>query len=261
MPAPYMQKLIMNPAPGERVLRFVGDRLAFTLGGGSGSESGLPQGWRAMLRTNLGAAASLRHEIIHAHTGKFALADASWRDLPMEYTNGQWRRELACCEAGYFRAKAYAVDPQGRQHWPDGPDAGVSIHPDRFRSDNTIYCAFARMLGATRSAKVTTNPVLETELAELDKQGYTVIPPSGKLRDLTKQLPHIIDTLGCRILHLLPINPTPTTYARFGRVGSPYAGLDLTAIDPALIEFDRRTTGVAQFCELAGAVHGQGARL
>ena len=43
--------------------------------------------------------------------------------------------------------------------------------------------------------------------------------------------------------------PTPTTYARFGRFGSPYAALDLTMIDPALVEFDRRTTGIDQFRE------------
>ena len=42
-----MQKLIMHPAAGERVLRFVGDRLAFTLSGRGGDP--LPKGWRAML--------------------------------------------------------------------------------------------------------------------------------------------------------------------------------------------------------------------
>ena len=71
-------------------------------------------------------------------------------------------------------------------------------------------------------------------------------------------MPHIIDTLGCRILHLLPVNPTPTTYARFGRFGSPYAALDLTAIDPALVEFDKRTTGIDQFRELTYATHLRG---
>src|SRR5881409_1014878 len=218
----------MHPAPGERVLRFVGDRLAFSLSSGG---QGLPKGWRALLRTNLGRARILRHDIIHAHTGKFGLADASWRDIPMEWTGAEWRRELALCEPGYFRAKAYAVDAQGRQHWPDGPDVGISIHPDRFRSANTIYCAFTRMFGQSRAAHVTRNPLLEMQLAELDQQGYTVIPPSGKLRDLIKQLPHIIDTLGCRVLHLLPITPTPTTYARFGRFGSPYALQDFTAVD------------------------------
>ncbi len=81
------------------------------------------------------------------------------------------------------------------------------------------------------------------------------------MRDLTKQLPHIVQTLGCRILHLLPVHPTPTTYARFGRFGSPYAALDLTAIDPALVEFDKRTTGIDQFCELTYAAHSLGARV
>ena len=86
-------------------------------------------------------------------------------------------------------------------------------------------------------------------------------PPSGKLRDLARQLPHIVQTLGCRVLHLLPVHPVPTTYARFGRFGSPYAALDLTAIDPALVEFDHRTTGVDQFCELTSAAHALGARV
>ncbi|HEX7577709.1 MAG TPA: glycogen debranching enzyme N-terminal domain-containing protein, partial [Verrucomicrobiae bacterium] len=57
------------------------------------------------------------------------------------------------------------------------------------------------------------------------------------------------------------MHPTPTTYARFGRFGSPYAALDLTAVDPALVEFDKRTTGVDQFCELTWAAHSLGARV
>ncbi|MBK8727146.1 MAG: glycogen debranching enzyme N-terminal domain-containing protein, partial [Holophagaceae bacterium] len=69
--------------------------------------------------------------------------------------------------------------------------------------------------------------------------------------------PHIFERLGCRILHLLPLAPVPTTYARFGGLGSPYAALDLTAIDPALVEFDGRTTAEDQFRELADAVHAR----
>ncbi|HEY5344915.1 MAG TPA: amylo-alpha-1,6-glucosidase, partial [Verrucomicrobiae bacterium] len=67
--------------------------------------------------------------------------------------------------------------------------------------------------------------------------------------------------LGCRVIHLLPVHPTPTTYARFGRFGSPYAALDLTAVDPALVEFDKRATGIDQFCELTYAAHSLGARV
>jgi predicted glycogen debranching enzyme len=153
------------------------------------------------------------------------------------------------------------LDPQGRQFWPDGPDAGVSVHPNLYRTANTIYCAFPRMFGAAKSARVTQDAKAEKELNKLDDCGYVVIPPSGTLRDLARELPHIMDTLGCRILHLLPIGPTPTTFARFGRFGSPYACEDLTGIDPALVEFDKRKNGVEQFCELASAVHRRGGRV
>ena len=247
---------IMDPAPGERLVRFVGDRVRFTLRDGGGHK-----GWRALLRTNLGRAATLRREIIAAHAGGAVPAGASWRDLPMQNVGDGWQIELPLAEVGYFKAKAYLLDPKGWQHWPDGPDAGISVHPDFARTANTIYCAFTRLFGATKNLPATRDDKLEARLRQLDELGCAVIPPSGKLRDLARQLPHIVHTLGCRILHLLPVQPTPTTYARFGRFGSPYASLDLTAIDPALVEFDKRTTGVDQFCELTRAAHWFGARL
>ena len=252
-------RLEMIPPTGERLLRFVGDRIRFTLKS-AGSER-LAQGWRGFLRTNLGRGSLLRQEILASRGGERPVNGASWRDIPMRRDGDGWFVELTLAEVGYFKAKAYAVDERGWQVWPEGDDVGVSIHPDSYRTANTIYCAFPRMFGETKTAVTTADKLLDAQLKQLDKRGYSVIPPSGTLRDLSEQLPHIIDTLGCRILHLLPINPTPTAYARFGRFGSPYAGLDLTAIDPALIEFDRRTTGVEQFCELAYAVHGEGARL
>jgi starch synthase (maltosyl-transferring) len=261
----------MIPAPGNRVLRFIGDRLSFSLQ--FDGATALPKGWRAFLRTNLGRASALRKAVIAAQslqTGSFQTGafqpESMWHDVPLEEagsskTGTMWHRELCLTETGYFKAKAYAVDERGWQHWPDGPDLGISVHPDAYRSANTIYCAFARMFGPTRTAPSTQAPALEAQLAQLDKQGYTVIPPSGKLRDVVKQLPHIIDKLGCRILHLLPVNPTPTTFARFGRFGSPYAVQDFTAIDPALVEFDKRTTGIDQFRELTYETHLRGARV
>ena len=115
----------------------------------------------------------------------------------------EWQLELPLTEVGYFKAKAYAVDPKGWQHWPEGPDIGISVHPDSYRTANTIYCAFTRMFGPTKTFVSTQDEKLENQFRQLDRQGYTVIPPSGKLRDLIQQLPHIIDTLGCRILHLV----------------------------------------------------------
>src|SRR6266571_5340155 len=167
------------------------------------------------------------------------MSGASWRDIPMRRDSNEWSVELTLTEVGYFKAKAYGVDPKGWQVWPEGADVGISVHPDGYRTANTIYCAFTRMFGETKSALGADDPQREHLLRTLDKDAYTVIPPSGKLRDVIECLPHIIDSLGCRILHLLPVNPTPTTYARFGRFGSPYAALDLTAIDPALVAFDR----------------------
>ncbi|EEF57446.1 amylo-alpha-1,6-glucosidase [Pedosphaera parvula] len=256
-----MQNLIptMLPAPGERLQRFVGDRIRFTLADFAAKP--IPKGWQARLRTNLGRAELVCKEIIQAHTRKLPPAAASWHDIPMNPDGLGWSLELPLTEIGYFKAKAYLIDPKGWQLWPEGPDIGISVHPDACRSGNTIYCAFTRMFGENKTAIHTANPKLDEQLKELDNKGYAVIPPSGKFRDLIHQLPHIIDTLGCRILHLLPVNPTPTTFARFGRFGSPYAALDLTAIDPALVEFDQRTTGIDQFCELAYATHLKGARV
>jgi predicted glycogen debranching enzyme len=250
---------LMNPAPGDRSVRFVGDRVRFTLRDRDGARPA--KGWRGLLRTNLGRAKQLRREILEAHTQGLPLAGGSWRDLPMTEIDDGWSLELPLVEAGYFKAKAYLVDPRGWQHWPEGPDAGVSIHPDCHRTANILYCAFPRMFGATRTASSTKDATFEKTIKPLDEKGYTVIPPSGKLRELTQFLPHIVKTLGCRIVHLLPVNPTPTTYARFGRYGSPYAALDLTAIDPALVVFDKRTTGIDQFRELTYAAHLLGGRV
>jgi hypothetical protein len=253
-----MDGLIMNPAPGERWLRFVGDRARFSLR----LPPGRAKGARALLRTNLGKAERLRQEVIATHAGKNPFSIAFWRDIPLEpQPNGEWTVEIPLTDVGFYRAKAYMAEADGRQVWPEGPDAGISVHPNDYRTANTVYCAFARMFGESKSARVTRDAALEKRLEELDAAGYTVIPPSGKLRDLTAQLPHIFDTLGCRILQLMPVNPVPATFARFGRFGSPYACLDLTAIDPALVEFDKRTNGVGQFCELTDAAHRRGGRV
>ena len=249
---------VMAPAPGERLRRFVGDRVRFTL---RLPETHPPPGWQARLRTNLGRAALLRHEIIQAHAEGLPLAGASWRDLPMSQDADGWFLDLPLAEVGYFKAKPYLLDPRGWQHWPEGPDVGIAVHPDAFRTANTLYCAFPRLFGPTRGSISTRNENLENQIQQIEQHGFTIIPRSGKLRDLIQCLPHIIDVLGCRILQLLPIHPTPTTYARFGPFGSPYAAIDLTEVDPALVVFDKRTTGVDQFRELSYATHLRGGRV
>jgi predicted glycogen debranching enzyme len=249
----------MTPATGERLLRFVGDKIIFSIS--AGKEFAPSKKWSARLRTNLGRAAARRKEIIYAHAGQAVVANSSWRDVPMQPTADGWQIELPLAEVGYFNAKAYLLDEKNWQHWPDGSDVGISVHPNFARTANTIYCAFTRLFGATKNLASTADEALEPRLISLEARGYATLPPSGKFRDLTKQLPFIVNQLGCRIIHLLPVHPTPTTFARFGRFGSPYAALDLTAVDPALVEFDKRTTGIDQFGELTYAAHSLGARV
>ncbi|MCK6489730.1 MAG: glycogen debranching enzyme N-terminal domain-containing protein [Planctomycetes bacterium] len=252
MPVPHM-----SPAPGERILRFVGDRALFRID----LDGGAPDGWRAFLRTDLGRARVQRDELVASLAGRATFAGDSWRDIPLHRGSNGWALDLPLVETGWFRAKACLVDREGRQHWPAGGDVGLSVHPDCYRTANLAYCAFPRMFGPTKAAPATRNALVDDHLTAFDRHGFTVIPPSGTLRDLKAQIPHIADRLGCTVLHLLPLGPTPTVHARFGRYGSPYASQDLTAIDPALVEFDRRTTAVDQFRELADAAHLHGCRV
>ncbi|HUB87509.1 MAG TPA: amylo-alpha-1,6-glucosidase, partial [Verrucomicrobiae bacterium] len=194
---------VMTPAAGERLLRFVGDKILFTLR--DQKNSAPAKNVRAFLRTNLGRAAARRREIISAHAGGAAFAGESWRDLPLQKNGDAWGIEIPLAEVGWFKAKAYLLDEKKWQHWPDGADVGISVHPNFARSANTIYCAFTRLFGATKNLSSTADEKLEAQLKSLDAKKFTVIPPSGTLRDLKRQLPHIVQTLGCRILHLLPI--------------------------------------------------------
>src|SRR5690348_4423328 len=105
-----MDKLVpvMKPPAGERLQRFVGDRICFTLEDRDGRAA--PAGWHARLRTNLGRAGLLCKEIIQAHTKKLPPAGASWHDLAMRLEDAAWRLELPLTEPGYFKAKAYFID-------------------------------------------------------------------------------------------------------------------------------------------------------
>src|ERR1035441_2955855 len=107
-----MDNLIMSPAPGERVLRFVGDRLRFSLR----VPPALAKGARAILRTNLGKADRLREEVIATHAGKDPFSIAFWRDVPLQpQPTGEWAVEMPLTDVGFYRAKAYMVTATGRQ--------------------------------------------------------------------------------------------------------------------------------------------------
>src|SRR5688572_22903867 len=110
-----MPGLIMSPAPGARLVGFIGDRIRFTL---KASDGGLPKDWRGMVRTNLGRATSERDALVATRGGGHLYGGASWRDIPMVKQGDEWVLELALTRVGYVRVKPYAIDERGKQHWP-----------------------------------------------------------------------------------------------------------------------------------------------
>ncbi|MEG2415234.1 MAG: amylo-alpha-1,6-glucosidase [Kiritimatiellia bacterium] len=249
--------MYQTPATGTQLLKWVGDILevhAFRDQGPAG---------RMVFRTNLGQARTRLAEVLaHMDEGQPFIQGNDWHDIPMELCGkGEYRVKIALLEVGVFAGKAcFLPDATPIPEWPDGGDLMLKVAPAHTSAGNMIYAAFIRQFGAFKA--VTERPKNNVAVAvELDKAGYTVIPPSGTFRDFIKELDHICVRLGFRNILLLPIHPTPTTFARMGRYGSPFAGRDFLDIDPALAEFDTTATPLDQFKELVGAVHARGACL
>ena len=167
---------------------------------------------------------------------------------------------LALCEVGHFEAKCFFLqEGESSPVWPPGANTCVNVKSSESCCANIIYNAFVRQFGPNKSGKNPLPAPGEECVQVLDAARYTVIPPSGTFRDLIAELDFIIGELGCRILMLLPIHPTPTTYGRMGRFGSPYAALSFRGSTPPwLILIPRRPP--EQFIELVDAVHRRNAR-
>ena len=244
------------PAPGTRMIRHAGDRVTFTLDLG-GDPRGT--GW---LRTNIGrAAVRARERVQFIERGAPILAH-DWHDVPLRrVAAGRYAVTLPLFEVGRFEAKAlFLAAGESEPVWPPGGNTVIKVEPAGTWCANSLYSAFVRQFGedAAAGGPAPGSPDL---LRQLDAAGYTVIPRSGTFRDLIRRLDVIVGDLRFRIVQLLPIHPVPTTYARMGRFGSPFAALDFLDVDPALAEFDRRTTPLDQFGELVDAVHRREARV
>jgi len=244
--------IVQHPEPGKALVRFGGDCITFSL------EVSRDAPGCAWIRTDLGRARDARQEIIrHTEHGDIQLNEA-WHDIRMtQASDNEFTITLPLYETGHFRAKCYflpdnSLDPE----WPNGKNTVINVHPPGSCCANIIYNAFVRQFGPSKWVPDTQIKKDQTALIEsLEEKGYAVIPCSGKFRDLIKEIPFIFQDLGCRVLHLLPVHPTPTTYARMGRIGSPYAALSFTQVDPALAQFDPSATPLEQFMELSDAVH------
>lgn len=247
-------ELVQCPAPGSRHVALRGQRIRFEL-----EVSGAP-GCSAFLRTTIGRAGVYRQEIIREVEEGCAKAGGCWHDREMEEVGpGVFALELGLEEVGVFAARSYVLQPGGEEPvWPAAQgDVVVKVQPVWTRSGCSLYGVFPRLFHWDKDWKA----LSEAELARLDETGWTVIPPSGKLKNVKRELPHIITEMGFKVVLFPPIFPTPTSYGRMGRYGSPFAPLDFFAVDPALADFDRRTTPLEQFTEVADAIHARGARV
>ncbi len=248
-------QILQSPAPGQQILCFRGDDQTFVL---SLKE---PQKGRAWLRTNIGHGDVRKIEIIEEVTLDRTVLNRDWFDFPMEQVDDRtFEVTIGLCEVGHFEAKCLFL-PQGSSDpiWPVGDNTVINVEPARTCCANIIYNAFVRQFGQNKSGTQEVPRKIRETISGLDEKGYAVIPPSGTFRDLKKELDFIVGELGCRIIQLLPIHPTPTTYGRMGRFGSPYAALSFTGIDPALAVFDPAATPTEQFIELVDAIHERNA--
>lgn len=241
-----------SPHPGSFHLKWAGDlfEVSLRLKG--------PRAGRAVFRTNLGMAPVRRQELIACTESGEPVLARDWHDVPMRETEpGHYAVRIPLTQVGIFAGKAcFFAHGSNVPEWPEGDNLRIKVEPAHTACANTMYTAFVRQFGAALHHNPRTPEVADKERA-LDHLGYTVIPPSGTFRDVIRQLDHIMGRLRFRIVQLLPVHPTPATYARMGRFGSAFAALDFLSVDPALAQFDTRATPLDQFRELVAAVHSR----
>ncbi|NOX33780.1 MAG: transmembrane fusion protein [Deltaproteobacteria bacterium] len=245
-----LPSVTQSPVPGESRVMYCGDCARFTITLSTATKG------RAFVRTNLGSAVVGRKEIINRVEKNEIKLDEAWYDIEMEPESDLvFTIVLPLHETGFFQAKCFFAPEKSQVPvWPQGKNCIFNVEPAGTCCANIIYNAFTRQFGRSKSG-LTDRSELSSIIKSLDSKGYAVIPESGKFRDLKNEVEFIFARLGCRVLHLLPIHPTPTTYARMGRFGSPYAALNFTQVDPALAEFDPAATPLEQFMELVDTVH------
>ena len=240
------------PAPLAFLLRHRGDCLRVTL------TLNQPAAGTAFIRTNLGKGVIQQSQTIDSvELGKANLG-RDWHDVAMRQVSlKEYQAVLPLPEVGCFEFKAFFLENgTGRTYWPRGGNTCVKVEPASTAAANSIYNAFVRQFGPNLQTQQDA-PGQQEAVALLDSLNYTVIPPSGTFRSFAAHLDEIMTDMGFRIIQLLPVHPVPTTYARMGRFGSPFAPLDFHAVDAGMAEFDRHNTPLEQFVELADHIHAR----
>lgn len=238
------------PQPGSVLIHRCGDLFHLTL---THSNHEL----RPHIRTNLGGLQEAQQARIRLTERGQAYTANNWIDIPLDKGTeaDTYSISLPLYEVGIFQAKLWFQSPEGGEiTWGEGENMWIKVEPASTLLNNSIYGVFTRQFGPNKNKAFAAHENDE-EIQRLEAKAYHIIPHSGTFREVIKELDHIMDHMGFRILQLLPIHPTPTTFARMGRFGSPYAALDFLNVNPALAEFDPQASPMDQFLELVHEVH------
>ncbi len=230
-----MFSLIQKPDSNEEFIRYRGDLITFSL---TISE---PLNGNAFLRTNIGSAKIRHKEIIDFVEKDSPRLDADWHDLEMKkISDCEFSLTLPLLEVGVFSAKTFFHENEKEKiSWPEGNNVKIKVEPANCVAGNSIYTAFIRQFNVGQASRL----------------------QPGTFRNFIKELDFITGTLGFKNIQLLPIHPVPTSFAKMGTFGSPFAVLDLKNVNPAYAEFDKSATPMQQFEELVDAVHLRSAKL
>lgn len=216
---------------------------------------------KAFVRTSLFNPLKKQREIIEKADRNQPRRFGEWGDIPMVQKEARhFTLEIPLHHVGYFEAKAFLLEPDQQEPiWPEGENVYIKVEPADTEIANSIYSAFIRLFTEDSHIKKIQDAV--RNYSKTEHTLFNLIPETGKFRQLIKKIDFITDELGFDIIMLLPVHPVPTTYARMGLLGSPFASLDYMNVDRALADFDKRTTPMEQFSELIDAVHAKHARI
>ncbi len=221
--------------------------------------------FQVLVRTNLNQARRIRRQIID-RLEKGQSYSTDFYDVPAQYDAelDEYYTDVLLNDVGYFQYKARVESVDRRvpwARWADGENVGISVTPLEYGRNNSIYCAFIRQFGAGKEQASLKDAGFEGKIDDLEKLGAHVIPPGGNFEQFMKELPFIVEELGMKIIHLLPINPVPTSYGRMGMYGSPYATTDYLGIDHTYGTFSHYKTIEDQLIDLTSTIHGLGAKV
>ena len=248
-------QLTADPACGTGQVLFAGEVLKVKL---KIQGNAPPAKAKAFLRTDLNGADEKRRQVIERIEEGASLFTVGWHDVEMERIGeSSFSIELIAHQPGYYEYKTYLIADE-ITHWPWGDNSYVSVHALKWWGNNSIYSAFPRQFGPYKEMEEAAPAYEADAVCELEEKGFTVIPPSATLGDLERELPFLFEDLGIRILHLLPVQETPTHYARMGRYGSPYASSDMRSVNHAYCAFRTDRTPNEHFRQFCAQVHAYG---